>query len=492
MSLDEPPRPARENSPEDVRHRVPVHVVWELTLACNLKCQHCGSRAGRARPRELTTAESLDLVRRLAALGTREISLIGGEAYLRPDWIEIIREIRRHGIYCAIQTGGRALSDARLQAAVEAGLQGLGVSIDGPPPVHDRIRAMPGCYDSALSALVRAKAAGLRTSANTVVGAPNFRLLPDVMDRIIGAGATHWQVQLAVAMGNAVDHDDLLLQPYQILELMPLLARLHQEGDERVLMMIVGNNVGYFGPYERRWRDHFGEEVHWGGCAAGQTSIGLESDGTIKGCPSLSTTGYGAGNILETPIEELWSHADRLLFNRTRSIDELWGFCGTCYYAEVCRGGCTWTADSLLGRPGNNPYCHYRALQLESRGRRERIVKRREAPAESFAIGEFELIEEPIPGREAEAASGCATALTSAGGAPIRRLPPVREDGLAAEMTLCRECECFIWPDETTCPHCGGDVRAAAARHEEDVRRREGLLRDITEQIRRAREGSAG
>ena len=172
------------------------------------------------------------------------------------------------------------------------------------------------------------------------------------------------------------------------------------------------------------------------------------------------------GNILETPIEELWSHADRLLFNRTRSIDELWGFCGTCYYAEVCRGGCTWTADSLFGRPGNNPYCHYRALQLESRGRRERIVKRREAPAESFAIGEFELIEEPIPGREAEAASGGATALTSAGGAPIRRLPPVREDGLAAEMTLCRECECFIWPDETTCPHCGGDVRAAAARHE--------------------------
>jgi MoaA/NifB/PqqE/SkfB family radical SAM enzyme len=111
-------------------------------------------------------------------------------------------------------------------------LQGLGVSIDGPPPVHDRIRAMPGCYDSALSALVRAKAAGLRTSANTVVGAPNFRLLPDVMDRIIGAGATHWQVQLAVAMGNAALVQPAL-QPYQILELMPPSRGCTRRGDER-------------------------------------------------------------------------------------------------------------------------------------------------------------------------------------------------------------------------------------------------------------------
>jgi MoaA/NifB/PqqE/SkfB family radical SAM enzyme len=45
---------------------VPVHVVWEITLACNLKCQHCGSRAGRPRPGELTTAECLDVVEQLA------------------------------------------------------------------------------------------------------------------------------------------------------------------------------------------------------------------------------------------------------------------------------------------------------------------------------------------------------------------------------------------------------------------------------------------
>ncbi|NVB81718.1 MAG: heme biosynthesis protein, partial [Kofleriaceae bacterium] len=42
--------------------------VWEITLACDLACGHCGSRAGRARPDELSTAEALSLVDQLADL----------------------------------------------------------------------------------------------------------------------------------------------------------------------------------------------------------------------------------------------------------------------------------------------------------------------------------------------------------------------------------------------------------------------------------------
>src|SRR5262245_6754271 len=55
-------------------------VVWELTLRCNLACKHCGSRAGKARSNELTTAEALEVVRQLGELRVREVALIGGEA----------------------------------------------------------------------------------------------------------------------------------------------------------------------------------------------------------------------------------------------------------------------------------------------------------------------------------------------------------------------------------------------------------------------------
>ncbi len=64
-----------------------VYAVWELTLQCNLGCVHCGSRAAKARPEELSTAEALDLVRQMRDAGVTEVTLIGGEAFLRPDWL---------------------------------------------------------------------------------------------------------------------------------------------------------------------------------------------------------------------------------------------------------------------------------------------------------------------------------------------------------------------------------------------------------------------
>jgi MoaA/NifB/PqqE/SkfB family radical SAM enzyme len=49
----------------------PVYAIWEITLRCDLACKHCGSRAGHAREGELTTAEALDLVRQMDALGVK-------------------------------------------------------------------------------------------------------------------------------------------------------------------------------------------------------------------------------------------------------------------------------------------------------------------------------------------------------------------------------------------------------------------------------------
>jgi MoaA/NifB/PqqE/SkfB family radical SAM enzyme len=122
---------------------VPVYVVWEITLACNLKSVHCGSRAGHRRAKELSTGECIDVVRQLAELGTRENSIIGGEAFVRKDWLTLVRAIRDHGMDCTMQTGGYKLSRQMIEAAAEAGLLGLRVSLDGLQQLHDRLRGVP-------------------------------------------------------------------------------------------------------------------------------------------------------------------------------------------------------------------------------------------------------------------------------------------------------------------------------------------------------------
>src|SRR3954468_7552092 len=139
---------APEARPQDRKWR-PIYAVWELTLACDLACRHCGSRAGRARPDELDTDEALDLVRQMAALGVREIALIGGEVYLHPGWLDVVREIRRCGMQSTVVTGGRGMNAERAAAAAAAGVQSVAVSIDGAPQTHDRLRAWEGSHAAA-------------------------------------------------------------------------------------------------------------------------------------------------------------------------------------------------------------------------------------------------------------------------------------------------------------------------------------------------------
>lgn len=476
-----PSRPSRYLEDADYSGFVPVHVVWELTLACNLSCDHCGSRAFKRRPDELTTAEALEVVDHLARLGTRELSIIGGEAYLRRDWTQIIAAASGHGMFCSMQTGARALTESRLRAAAQAGLRGLGVSLDGLRETHDRIRGVAGSFDQGLKTLVRAKGLGMKTSVNTVISTQTIGDLHGLLEEVVAAGATHWQLQLVVAMGNAVDNPDLILQPYQLLELMPLLADLTIAARRRGVMIIAGNNIGYFGPFEHLWRTGVNGRAHWTGCAAGQTGMGIESDGTVKGCPSLPTVGFSGGNIRDLALDRLWTASREA--GGLRPDKELWGFCGGCYYKDVCRGGCTWTSHSLLGAAGNNPYCHHRALELHSRGRRERVEKVAEAGPSSFAIGRFALIEEDLDG-----ADPTRTELTPATLEIIDATVGPKDPGnghgrVPAELRQCRGCWRFVLESETECPFCHGDLDRLEREHEAQRARRNALIDEVSAAI---------
>jgi radical SAM protein with 4Fe4S-binding SPASM domain len=375
--------------------------VWEITLACDLNCRHCGSRAGDARPDELTTAECLDLVEQLAEAGVREVTLIGGEAYLREDWTEIAAAITAAGMKCGMTTGGRGLDRARVDAAAEAGISVASISIDGLRERHDAQRGMRGSWDSAVEAARLIADSPIQLGVNTQVNRLSMPDLGDVADLLVELEAVAWQVQITVPMGNAADRPELLLQPWDLLELMPLLVWLKKTKLEPAgVELQPGNNVGYFGPYER-WIRRGGEQgAHWAGCYAGHGVLGLEADGKIKGCPSLPSDAYTGLNIRDGRLAEALE-TRQLRGIRQRTVeDDLWGFCRDCYYAETCMAGCTWTSHCLMGKPGNNPYCSHRAIEFEKQGLRERIVRREAAPGVPFDHGAFDLIVEPLPDRQ--------------------------------------------------------------------------------------------
>jgi radical SAM protein with 4Fe4S-binding SPASM domain len=388
----------------------PRYVVWELTLRCDLACRHCGSRAGKARPDELSVDEALEVVDQLAQAGTHEITFIGGEAYLYADWLRVVARVRERGMHATLTTGGRQFGEALARRAAEAGLEAVGVSIDGLEPAHDRLRNVKGSWRAALGALDAARKAGMTPQANTQINRVNLPDLEALADVLAERGVKGWQVQLTGPMGRAADIEDWLLQPYDLLALVPRLGAIAERLGAAGCRVEAANNLGYFGPHEGALR-----RGHFSGCKAGVYTLGLEANGDVKGCPSLPSAPYVGGNLRSRSLAEIWAETAALRFARDRDTSELWGFCKSCYYADTCRGGCSWTAHTLLGRRGNMPYCHHRALELETQGLRERLVKVEAAPGTPFDYGRFEIVVEPLePAASTETAHSASTGITGA------------------------------------------------------------------------------
>ena len=244
--------------------------------------------------------------------------------------------------------------------------------------------------------------------------------------------------------------------------------------------MVPGNNIGYFGPYEHLWRAGGSDRGHWTGCGAGETVIGIESDGTIKGCPSLATDDYAGGNIRDLDLEQIWSRSQDA--PTLRPADErMWGFCGSCYYADVCRGGCTWTSHSLLGQAGNNPYCHHRVADAcrarhararrEGRGRRRHAVRGRSLRDRR---GEPRRSHTPWHRRSAPRRRAGRRAHGAAVPREIARLRP------------CHGCGRFVHEAESRCPFCAGDLAELDREHAADRRRRRSVIEAAREALQHA------
>ena len=65
--------------------------------------------------------------------------------------------------------------------------------------------------------------------------------------------------------------------------------------------------------------------------------------------------------------------------------------------------GCTWTSFVTLGKPGNNPFCHHRAIEMPARASASASCASRPR-REPFDHGTFEIVEEAWPADELERA----------------------------------------------------------------------------------------
>jgi radical SAM protein with 4Fe4S-binding SPASM domain len=334
--------------------RGPRFCVLEATLACNAKCRHCGSNAGRPRERELDTAEMIGLVRDLAALGTGSVTLSGGEPLVRPGWIEIAAAIRDAGMRLEMITNGLAVEE-QAEIIAGAGFFAVTFSVDGPAAIHDHLRGVHGGLDRLLRGAARLKELGVRIGACTQINKLNLSALDELHALLVANGFDGWQLQLTMPIGMAAARrGELCIDPADLPEVERKILAYESDG---AMFCHPADNIGYMSRNEPGLRSGTGRSHQvWMGCRAGIEVVGVTSDGTVRGCLSLPSE-FDVGNVRERPLAEIWRDPEAFAWNRGRPDKALEGRCAMCPFGKVCRAGCTCLAFSATGGTAENPYC---------------------------------------------------------------------------------------------------------------------------------------
>ena len=341
----------------------PKYCVWELTLTCNMRCLHCGSIAGRGRDDELSFDECLSVADQLARLGCKRVTLGGGEPTLHPRWDQIACRLTSQGVATNIISNGWTWSLGHIERAKRACVMNVAFSLDGFEEAHDKIRRK-GSFQRVVEASQASVERGLPVSVVSHVNRLNYRYLPELRTFLHDLGVSSWQIQLGNPAGVMGENQELVIQPDELLWLIPLIAEMRTDETARPHLH-PGDNVGYYGMHEIALRDQGARLKHWIGCRAGCQVLGIESNGNVKGCLSLPSRRHGddiflEGNLRDSSLGEIWGREGAFAFNRGFSLDQLEGFCGVCRYKDICRGGCAWTAYSHTRNRFDNPYCFYR------------------------------------------------------------------------------------------------------------------------------------
>jgi len=351
--------PTQKTPPRAKQRRERPHAAaLEVTLRCDMSCIHCGSSASRQeRPNALSFAEWCGVVDQLKKLEVPNLTFSGGEPFLYPRWRDLVLHAIGRGFKVNFISNGYSLKDDDLRFMKQAGVDHIGVSLDGDQATHDRIRRKPGSFARVLGLFALGKRHGLPVYPVTSFNKVNFNVREDILRVVLESGARLWQVQVVNSFGRAGKlRGSLLLEPEQYVQLCDDVLRW-QKTHGRRLHVIPADSLGYCHPVT----DAMLGDCSWQGCNAGLYVLGIQADGTVTGCLALQDQAFAAGNVRERPLSELWEDDEAFAYTRRHDPAKLAGACRDCRAAADCKAGCLSMAFSVSGSIYENPYC-YKAI----------------------------------------------------------------------------------------------------------------------------------
>ena len=287
-----------------MNRRVPFNVQIRVIEQCNQHCSYCVGDYLRQDNKPPTTEQLSTVVDGLARLGTKRITLFGGEPLLRDDIHDIVRRIKSHKINCSLTTNGR-LIDRHKKMVKDLDL--LSISLDGDKVAHDTYRG-EGSYDSAVHAIEVARNIGISVQLICTV-----THLTDLKLETLFKLAKHYDCLVNIEQLNPLFDLDgtVTIRPEDtgekgINRLLDYQLR-HKNSrlvHSRHVLRYIRNWPVSYGMF-RLFRQQIPEGFKPINCCAGRFSASIEPNGDLMPCCFMRPD-YRPTNVFELGVEEAW------------------------------------------------------------------------------------------------------------------------------------------------------------------------------------------
>ena len=280
--------------------RIPLYVGLFITQRCNLRCVYCfPDSPARQREKEFSLEEIFRIVDELHRMGTRYITLLGGEPLLRKDFSDIVDYITRKRIIAETGTNGYFT-----QRHIDS-LKKLSIvchSIDGSEEEHDRNRGK-GSYRKAIESLDLCRASGIPVQLRAVFTKNNTGSLRFLLDLARSYGSRLGLAEQAVLKTRDAEY---VMTPTELTGFWKRVKECKLEGlpvDKS--LRLLDNIIGYppDSPVDKVFRknDELPAGYPYARCSLSRGYMFLDSDGMVYPCARLfgvfGKSIYGPGGI---------------------------------------------------------------------------------------------------------------------------------------------------------------------------------------------------
>ena len=127
-------------------------LFFELTMRCNERCLHCGSRCGDVQSEELPVQVYFDFLDKIKRDFPKlpMLCITGGEPLLRKEIFEIMSYASSLGFKWGMTSNGTLITKEVAKKLKDAGMNTISISIDGLPETHDAFRRTKGGFEKAV------------------------------------------------------------------------------------------------------------------------------------------------------------------------------------------------------------------------------------------------------------------------------------------------------------------------------------------------------